>query len=375
MISRFRISLAGRVLGVSLLLASGCAVLEGCGPSSIDSDETVILFPAFAVENGPSSWTAHVRGWIYEPLHGGERSSLLGEFESLLRERFELRKEDIDALPASSKSHFTERSGMFLVDNERRKRLAVTIGGDTFTLGRSEANGHFEGEVTLTSAARRSGEWTDVRAVTQREDSRVFAGKVQYIGPNGLSVVSDIDDTIKDSNVLNKRELGANTFLRDFRAAPGMSELYQGWAATGEVIFHYVSGSPYQLYPVIADFARRDRFPEGSFHLRKFRLKDRSGREFFGDPLEYKVGVIDPLMRQFPTRRFILVGDSGEQDPEVYARLASRFPNQVGAILIRDVRGQDLSSPRFVELYAKLPAQIERRVFRDPRELDDFKPR
>jgi phosphatidate phosphatase APP1 len=67
------------------------------------------------------------------------------------------------------------------------------------------------------------------------------------------------------------------------------------------------------------------------------------------------------------------VGDSGEQDPEVYATLAARFPNQVAAILIRDVRGQDLSSERFVQLYEKLAAHIERRVFRDVRELEDLK--
>ena len=56
----------------------------------------------------------------------------------------------------------------------------------------------------------------------------------------------------------------------------------------------------------------------------------------------------------------------------MYQKLASRFPNQVAAILIRDVCGQDLTSPRFVQLYANLPADIERRVFRDPRELEDF---
>jgi Uncharacterized conserved protein (DUF2183) len=369
------------------LLVAACVCLwtSGCA-ASIDDDETVILFPAFAVQDG-RSWTAHIGGWIYEPTGGETRLFLLGELEQLLGRTFDLHKEDLESRPASSKRHFAERAGMFLVDHERRKRVAVTIAGDTFTLGRSEINGHFEGEVTLNDATRRSGvpdaaaalgwrsgEWTEVRAVTRPGDPRVFAGKVQFIERRGMSVVSDIDDTIKDSNVLDTRELGANTFLRDFRAVPGMAELYQRWAASGTVVFHYVSGSPFQLYPALADFAQGHGFPEGSFHLRKFRLKDRSAREFFGDPLEFKVEVIDALMRRFPERRFILVGDSGEQDPEVYETLASRFPNQVAAILIRDVRGQDLTSPRFVELYAKLPAHIERRVFRDTRELEDFKP-
>ena len=118
------------------------------------------------------------------------------------------------------------------MDNERRKQVSVTIAGVTFTLGQSEPSGHFEGDITLTGA-RRSGEWAEVRAVTRAGDSRAFAGKVQFIGRRGVSVVSDIDDTIEDSNVLDKRELGANTFLRDFRAAPGMAALYGRWAASG----------------------------------------------------------------------------------------------------------------------------------------------
>jgi phosphatidate phosphatase APP1 len=338
--------------------------IPACG-SSIAADENVILFPTFAVEGDGSAWTARVGGWIYEPEQGTGRQALLGQLQTLLGQKFDLRPEDFQGT-----SHFTDRAGMFLADNQRRKQITITVGGVTVSLGESEPNGHFQGGVTLTGA-RTSGEWADMRAVTQAGDSRVFAGRVQFIGRRGVSVVSDIDDTIKDSNVLNRRELGANTFLRDFRAASGMAELYQRWAASGNVVFHYVSGSPFQLYPALAEFTRQEKFPEGSFHLRRFRLKDRTVLEFFSDPLEFKIGVIDPLMREFPQRTFVFVGDSGERDAEVYGTLALRYPNQVAAILIRDVGGEGLISPNVVQLYAKLPPQI-RRVFREPRELDDF---
>ena len=369
-----RLNMFRRVSAAWVLAGAACLYASAAGCASpIDDDENVILFPTFAVEDGPSSWIAHIRGWIFEPEVGEKRLFLLGELEKLLRNTFGLRQEEIESKPATLVPHFAERAGMFLADNERRERLVVTIAGDTFTLGRSEPDGHFEGEVTLRRVAGKPGEWTEVRAVTRQQDPRVFAGKVQFIGRRGISVVSDIDDTIKDSNVLDRRELGANTFLRAFRATPGMAELYRRWLASGTLVFHYVSGSPFQLYPALADFVRREGFPEGSFHLRKFRLTDHTAAEFFGDPREFKIGVIDLLMRRFPERRFVLVGDSGEEDPEAYEQLASRFPNQVAAILIRDVRGQSLTSPRFVRLYAKLPAHIERRVFRDPRDLDDLR--
>jgi phosphatidate phosphatase APP1 len=341
-----------------------CAIVSACG-SSIASDENVILFPTFAVESGASAWSARVGGWIYEPEQGELRGALLAQLQTLLGTQFNLQEHDFQA-----QSHFADRAGLFLADNQRRKQVSVTVAGLTVALGESEPDGHFEGAVTLTGP-RTSGEWADVRAVTQATDSRVFAGRVQFIGRRGVSVVSDIDDTIKDSKVLDKRELGANTFLRVYRAAPGMADLYQRWAAHGNVVFHYVSGSPFQLFPALADFRRLEKFPEGSFHLRKFRLKDRSLLEFFGDPFEFKIGVIDPLMQQFPERTFIFVGDSGERDAEVYGTLASRYPSQVAAILIRDVGGDGLTSPGVAQLYAKLPTNI-RRVFRDPRELNDF---
>jgi Uncharacterized conserved protein (DUF2183) len=90
--------------------------------------------------------------------------------------------------------------------------------------------------------------------------------------------------------------------------------------------------------------------------------------------LGFKLDAIDRLMRLFPKRRFVLVGDSGELDPEVYAKLVARFPGQVVAILIRDVRGESLESPRFVKLFGSLPSGIDRRVFRSTSELAGFRP-
>jgi phosphatidate phosphatase APP1 len=220
-----------------------------------------------------------------------------------------------------------------------------------------------------------AGEWADVRATLPREDARVFAGKVQLIPRAGITVISDIDDTIKHSEVRDKVQLGLNTFAREFRATPGTAALYQRWArGGGQVVFHYVSGSPFQLFSDLAEFARREGFPEGSFHLRMLRLKDSSAAQFFGDPKAFKLATIRPIVRLFTDRRFILVGDSGEDDPEVYAILASEFPS-VDAIVIRDVTNETLESPRYRKLFARVPARVQRRVFRETSELDDFAPR
>ena len=356
------------------IAAAGVALVTTLGAqqgSTIRSDETVAFFPAFAVE-GTSSWTAHVHGWIFEDEKGAVRDELAREFGDQVRQRFGLTTQAIEGDAADAVRRFGERMAPFLVDNERNKQLAVTAAGVIALMGKSEKNGHFAGTLSLPAAAGRGGEWVGVRAVVRPGDARVFDGKVQLVPRSGFTVVSDIDDTIKHSQVTDKIQLGLNTFVRDFRATEGMAALYQRWAQSGQAVFHYVSGSPYQLYGFLADFAKDAGFPAGSYHLRKFRVKDRSIVEFFGDPETFKLETIAPILEQFRDRRFVLVGDSGERDPEVYTKLAMRFAN-VDAIFIRDVTNETLDTPRYRALFADVPARVQRRVFKDTRELDDVK--
>ena len=74
------------------------------------------------------------------------------------------------------------------------------------------------------------------------------------VPPEGLSIISDIDDTVKVSNVLNKRELLANTFLREFTPIEGMAALFRRWGRAHGAVFHYVSASPWQLQPELQAF-------------------------------------------------------------------------------------------------------------------------
>ena len=58
---------------------------------------------------------------------------------------------------------------------------------------------------------------------------------------------------------------------------------------------------------------------------------------FLGPQNQYKTGVIERILADFPRRRFLLVGDSGEQDPEIYGAIARKHPEQVERIFIRNV--------------------------------------
>jgi len=196
-------------------------------------------------------------------------------------------------------------------------------------------------------------------------DARRFVGEVFLLENTGVSVISDIDDTIKISAVRDRRALLSNTFLRAFQPVPGMAQFYQALAASQPAAFHYVAASPWQLYPALAAGVGSSGFPPGTFHLKAFRWKDRSFRSLFSDPAAYKLAVLEPLLRRFPNRRFVLIGDSGEGDPEIYANLARRCPAQVQRIYIRDVTHEAAVAPRYQAAFRDLPAGLWT-VFREP---------
>ncbi|KAJ1886779.1 hypothetical protein LPJ66_009460, partial [Kickxella alabastrina] len=168
-------------------------------------------------------------------------------------------------------------------------------------------------------------------------DSAIVTGLAHLVEPQGISVVSDIDDTIKASNITAEKRIVLETvFAKPMQAVPGMAALYQQWYEKG-VEFHYVSNSPWQLYPSLDEFFHRNRFPPGSAHLRSFDPNDLlSIKNYTGTP-QLKRDTIELLFRTFPKRKYVLVGDCGEQDLETYTDLARRYPDRVLRIYIRDV--------------------------------------
>jgi len=337
--------------------------------SDLKKDEELLFFPVIGqqVAKG-TAWEAEIHGWVYEP----ERRKLeLALFRKAIDAETGQTSEAENAL-------FEQRASTFMVDNERRKDISIRIGDKVYPVGRTAANGHVLGRVRIPAdevarLRKESGGRTDrltFYSVMPKGDARVAAGLIYLVEDTGLSVISDIDDTIKVSEVHDKKVLLLNTFFRPFKPVPGMAMAYQAWAKSAGTKFHYVSASPWQLYPSLADFILSNDFPAGSFHLKQFRWKDETFFNLFKSPEAYKLGVIQPILKKFPSRHFVLVGDSGEKDPETYAILARRFPKQITHIFIRDVSNEPVESERYRKTFKDVGATVWK-VFRDPKEIAD----
>ena len=317
--------------------------------SPIKSDETVVFFPTAArLSADASHWRLPIHAWVFEAEADSwwRRGALAGFARGLGL-----------AESATESRIFKQRARWFLVDNERGKQIGVSL-SDGETLGPSGPNGHLVGELTLrrrTAGTEPASFWLDYAAVLPRGDDRVFRGESLFVTAEGLSVISDIDDTVKVSQVTDKAALLTNTFLKPFTAAPGMAEAYRHLATAGAV-FHYVSSSPWQLYPALRDFMDAADLPRGSFHLRSFRLKDQSFLNLFKSSRETKPPVIEGLLTTYPKRDFILIGDSGEQDPEIYGAIARRYPGRIRHIYIRRVTPEVPDGARYRDAFAGLPA-------------------
>jgi phosphatidate phosphatase APP1 len=313
-----------------LFLACLAIIVSSISHKYVSDDEAVLLFTTSAhldVKN--HLWQIPVHGWIFERESDSwwRTASQEGILEILSLS---------DADPNGE--ILKRRLEMFLVDNERNKTLTVHFHGQSYSVGPSGANGHFHGLINIPPKKIHADPVTSTiqhtSVVITAKDGRQFKGRIQLLPAKGVCVISDIDDTIKVSHVLDKNELIANTFLREFRPIPGMADVYSSWAKQGAA-FHYVSASPWQLYPELNRFINQFGFPQGDIQLRYFRIKDRSFFAFLQASSEYKIQTIDALIKRFPQRKFILVGDSGENDPAIYAAVAKAYPEKIIKIYIR----------------------------------------
>ena len=291
-------------------------------------------------------------------------------------------KRAMKASPAEVASEtFQRRVDGFLVAPGKRRRIVLGIDDIRFRLRRrTRRNGAFFGILSLPAERMKYlDNQSDavlpplsmrlLRSSDESVTQSSIHGTIHMVSPRGVSVISDIDDTIKLTEATQRREMLANTFLRPFAQVDGMAQLYQSWSEQG-CAFHYVSSSPWQLYDPLAELCAECNFPAGSMHLKYFRVRDEMFKRFRPIRRNSKVGIIAGIVKRLPERQFVLVGDSGEKDPEIYRFLAKRFPNQIRAILIRNLEVRPLDKRRLAKLQA-LPQRMILRVFSNTDEVQD----
>ena len=320
----------------------------------VEHVRSLMPFPTFGYLDSDGSWRLNVSGVIRHPYAPTLRKRML------IRMLANVMHASEDELNTET---FRNRVASFVMDGAHGHQVGCSIGNRNFLLPKkTKRNGHFSGWLALEPAFVQAHSTRDAAKASKislsiNSDRLADAdaqAEIHLVPQRGVSVISDIDDTIKESAIGDRRELLANTFLREFRCVSGMSDVYQQWLAQ-RVAFHYVSSSPWQLLPWITEMMQAWNFPPGSLHLRDFRLRNHMLQRMIRLRRSGKTTAIKLLLMKFPFRKFILVGDSGEKDLEIYRKTAARFPRQVTGILIRDLPHHPIDLEQLEKCRAALP--------------------
>jgi phosphatidate phosphatase APP1 len=222
----------------------------------------------------------------------------------------------------------------FLTDELPGVPLRVTLAGAT-TETASDAEGYFVARLQPTDLESPWTNGTVELAAPYRGLTGAHTTPVQVRVPAAAArfgVISDIDDTLLETGVQRLGQMvrqtvtGSALTRTPFAGAP---ELYRDLAAGTNPMF-YVSSSPWNLHAFLLAFLRHREFPLGPVLLRDLLGSD-GGRE-------PKHGRIREILDLHPGLRFVLLGDSGEKDPQIYADIVREYPDRILAVYIREVR-------------------------------------
>lgn len=172
-----------------------------------------------------------------------------------------------------------------------------------------------------------------------------FIGEVMVVRHKPqYGVISDIDDTILISYATTKLMKFRLMFLNNALTRmpfEGVSAFYQSLQlGTAEGAFNplfYLSNSEWNLYDLLYEFIDFNRIPKGPLLLREMEIRVLRFWKMMEYRKNHKIEKLRQLMNFFGDMKFILIGDSGQKDPEVYSAIVREFPGRVLAVYIRDI--------------------------------------
>ena len=366
-------SLATRSLAVRLFI---CTCLIACMSScamthDLTANQQIAFGPSLAsptAVNGGTGWLMRVQGRVFEPAEGSTgRQALIDALAPMLGAN---RNDPL----------YRSRAGYFVSDSVRNARVSIALGDRAAALEPTGASGCFAADIPIggdeAAHLARDGVIAFESLPTQGQASR-FRGTALLVPTEGVTVVTDMDDTLKITNVRDRADAKAKTFVQPFKAVDGMAELYRAWqqASSATVHFHIVSAGPWHFHQPLRRFIEEAGFPAFTWDMRCIDitnlavLVEETVKPDLQRVEDFKVAAIRALLERMPLRHVVLVGDSGERDPEVYATIVKDFGARVDAVYIRNVSGEGQDAKRYVDRFGPLNAMHKLQVFEKPNQL------
>jgi phosphatidate phosphatase APP1 len=232
-------------------------------------------------------------------------------------------------------------------------RVCATLNGTRETV-LADYEGYFEVTLAVPTEAGAGEVWRQVTLELidpKPTGPPAIAHGLSIVPPASarFGIISDIDDTVVETDVANLFRMlrlvlltNAHTRLPFAGVGAFYRALHEGAAGPFTNPIFYVSSSPWNFYDLLTEVLEVHDIPAGPLFLKDYGL----GRDLLlsRGHMEHKLVSIDRILETHPSLKFVLVGDSGQKDPEVYHEVVLRYPGRVEAIYIRDVTepGRDI---------------------------------
>jgi phosphatidate phosphatase APP1 len=193
------------------------------------------------------------------------------------------------------------------------------------------------GYIDVVVAASLEPGWRNVRL--NRVGAEPVAAPVRILAPDvRFAVVSDIDDTVMVTALPRPLLAAWNTFVLDEYArspVPGMAVLYERLVtAHPDAPVFYLSTGAWNVAPALTRFLSRNLYPPGPLLLTDWGpTTDR----WFRSGQAHKRATLERLAQEFPDIRWLLIGDDGQHDQEIYGDFGASHPDNVAGVAIRQL--------------------------------------
>jgi phosphatidate phosphatase APP1 len=196
----------------------------------------------------------------------------------------------------------------------------------------SDAEGYF----SIRLQAETAGGWNEVGLSLPDHNATAVAHVLVPRDDAQFGVISDIDDTIVRTNATSLVGMTRSIINNAAARLPfdGVADLYRALHTERNPVF-YVSSSPWNLYELLHDYMDINQIPHGPMLLQDWGIDEAT--LILAAHTEHKMAQINSIVDYYPELKFVLIGDSGQHDPEIYLQVIRAHPERVLAVFIRDV--------------------------------------
>lgn len=228
----------------------------------------------------------------------------------------------------------------------------------------TDDEGYFNLELHLSEPLRSDSPFQEIELellepLNEDGETKRAVGRVLVPPPTAaFGIISDLDDTVITTNVTNRLKMFLTVaLLNEYTRMPfkGVAAFYRalqkGASGVDNNPIFYVSSSPWNLYPFLTEFLKLHNIPLGTLFL-----KDFGNHTIFNSSAHgaHKTNSIELILNTYPDLTFILIGDSGEKDPEIYGEIVRKYPHRIRTVYIRSIN----TKPERLAAIDKLIAEI-----------------